>query len=240
MDLMDYRRKIIANSPHLSSASGAVASFSDGADLPLKSLVVDIEPVQSGSGDPSSTNIRPISGWKAVNIYDDPIYGNTIDWNQKISNHVAIDLGKTVYGGTLNPLTGELVVDKAMMDLGILAWAYRSATGLFYSNSFPSCKNNTTKLIFSNREWTPKSSQSEVRATDKTICKNSNGSFYVHDSSYNTPADFQSAMRGSMMCFELATPLTYHLDPQTVRSLYGQNNIWADTGNTSLEYWAHP
>lgn len=68
MDLMDYRRKIIANSPHLSSAEGAIVSFSDGADLPLKSLLVDIDPVQSGSGDPSPTNIRPISGWSAVNV----------------------------------------------------------------------------------------------------------------------------------------------------------------------------
>ena len=71
MDLMDYRRKIIASSPHLMSASGAVATFSDGADLPLKSLIVDIEPVQSGTGDPSPTNIRPISGWNAVKVTRD-------------------------------------------------------------------------------------------------------------------------------------------------------------------------
>ena len=64
MDLMDYRRKIIANSPHLKSASGAVATFSDGEDLPLENLVVDIEPVQSGTGDPSPTNIRPIRALK--------------------------------------------------------------------------------------------------------------------------------------------------------------------------------
>lgn len=45
------------------TASGAIASFPDGADnVPVKSLTVDIEPVQSGSGDPSPTNIRPISG----------------------------------------------------------------------------------------------------------------------------------------------------------------------------------
>lgn len=48
----------------------AIASFSDGAqDAPLKSLVFDIEPVQSGSGDPSPTNIRPISGWTQVNAW---------------------------------------------------------------------------------------------------------------------------------------------------------------------------
>jgi len=45
------------------TASGSIASFPDGADnLPVKSLTVDIEPVQSGSGDPSPDNVRPISG----------------------------------------------------------------------------------------------------------------------------------------------------------------------------------
>ena len=39
------------------------ASFSDGSDLPLKSLTASIVPVQAGSGDPSPTNVRPISGW---------------------------------------------------------------------------------------------------------------------------------------------------------------------------------
>lgn len=44
------------------TASGSIASFPDGAAMPVKSLTVDIEPVQSGSGDPSLTNVRPISG----------------------------------------------------------------------------------------------------------------------------------------------------------------------------------
>ena len=45
------------------TASGSIASFPDGADgVPVKSLTVNIEPVQSGSGDPSPDNVRPISG----------------------------------------------------------------------------------------------------------------------------------------------------------------------------------
>ena len=47
----------------------AVASFTDGADdIPVKSLTVDITPVQSGSGDPSPENVRPISGWTGANV----------------------------------------------------------------------------------------------------------------------------------------------------------------------------
>ena len=51
------------------TASGDIASFPDGADgLPVKDLTVAIEPVQSGSGDPSPTNVRPISGWTGANV----------------------------------------------------------------------------------------------------------------------------------------------------------------------------
>ena len=50
-------------------ASGSIASFSDGADdLPVQDLVVQIEPVQAGSGDPSPDNVRAITGWIGVKV----------------------------------------------------------------------------------------------------------------------------------------------------------------------------
>lgn len=50
------------------TASGSIASFPDGSDLfPMKSLKVSLEPVQDLShGDPSPSNICPISGWDRV------------------------------------------------------------------------------------------------------------------------------------------------------------------------------
>lgn len=51
------------------TVSGAVASFADGADnIPMQSLIAEITPVQSGSGDPSPTNIRPISGRTGMTV----------------------------------------------------------------------------------------------------------------------------------------------------------------------------
>lgn len=51
------------------SSSGNIASFDDGGNnKPLKSLKVAINPVQSGSGDPSPSNVRPISGWTGANV----------------------------------------------------------------------------------------------------------------------------------------------------------------------------
>jgi hypothetical protein len=49
----------------LSTTPTPIASFTDGTDNPLKSLTASIVPVQEGSGEPSPTNVRPISGWTA-------------------------------------------------------------------------------------------------------------------------------------------------------------------------------
>ena len=53
----------------VNTASGTIASFADGADgVPMRSLVVNIEAVQTGTGDPSPENIRPIAGWTMSEI----------------------------------------------------------------------------------------------------------------------------------------------------------------------------
>lgn len=61
----------------------ALATFNaSAANMPLKGLTVNIEPVQAGSGDPSPDNVRPITGWTGVNVFDDPKYAFPINWNQ--------------------------------------------------------------------------------------------------------------------------------------------------------------
>lgn len=358
MDLMDYRRKIIANSPHLKSASGVVATFSDGADnLPLKSLVVDINPVQSGAGDPSPSNIRPISGWNGVNLTrcgknlcepTETVYKNengswfngtdiasvksalnslpvgvytisfkfsvlttvsgATSWGILIHNtvsgyidgrqtaqhnsgetltfaktltitesnqgkfdhvymysgggnhadvywydfqlelgstatpyepyngvNVLVDLGRTVYGGTLNPLTGVLTVTH-ISDIQKLS-AYNvvsTGTNTVHYRLFDSAFNTSL----------PKNQDS---GNFSNVAKNVYNSgdtthFYPNISNgrielwlpigTNTNTDVQ------IVC-ELATPFEIQLTPQQIRTLYGNNTIFADTGNVALEYWAH-
>lgn len=54
----------------MDSASGPVASFPDGADgLYMPSLVAEIVPEQAGTGDPSPSNIRAISGRGGLSVY---------------------------------------------------------------------------------------------------------------------------------------------------------------------------
>lgn len=47
----------------------SIASFDNGGDgVPVKELIVGIEPVQAGTGTPSPSNPRAISGWSACNV----------------------------------------------------------------------------------------------------------------------------------------------------------------------------
>ena len=51
------------------TASGSVASFNDGGDnIPVKSLVAEIVASQAGSGTPSPSNVRAITGWSQAQI----------------------------------------------------------------------------------------------------------------------------------------------------------------------------
>lgn len=51
------------------TVTGAIVSFIAAKAHPLKELVVNIEPLQSGSGDPSPDNVRPITGWTGANAW---------------------------------------------------------------------------------------------------------------------------------------------------------------------------
>jgi len=43
---------------------------------------------------------------------------------------------------------------------------------------------------------------------------------------------------GAQVVYKLATPITYTLTPQEITSLLGTNNLWADTGDSEVEYRA--
>lgn len=155
----------------------------------------------------------------------------------------------TVYGGTLDVVSGELVVDRASVDLGTLDWVYRGefATGLFSvtSNLFEYKFAHNTRSISSKYQYYGTNNGVATAAavlSDKMYSfyylQNQSGrGIYVKDASYSDATAFKSAMSGVQLVYELATPITYHLTPTEVRTLLGQNNVWADTGQVEVQYW---
>ena len=66
MELIEERRKILLNTPHLQITPSS--NFSTDIVAPLKGLEIEFEPIQSGSGTPAPDNIRPIDGRQQVSV----------------------------------------------------------------------------------------------------------------------------------------------------------------------------
>ena len=65
----DLNRRVDAlqsNAVIAQHVSGDMLHIEDAASWPVEKLVIDIEPKQEGSGDPSPDNVRAISGWDSV------------------------------------------------------------------------------------------------------------------------------------------------------------------------------
>lgn len=150
----------------------------------------------------------------------------------------------TVYGGTLDVVKGELVVDRAMVDLGTLTWnritnptGALSNTYLFYARIANSESANAPKIGFSAILSTYKWVNSYIHFNeDKVAGYIYNVNIAIRDDAYTDATTFKSAMSGVQLVYELATPITYQLTPQEVRTIIGTNTIYADTGDTSVIY----
>ena len=222
------------------TASGAIASFTDGADnIPLKELVVNIDPVQDlSNGDPSPTNICPISGWTGVNIYHEAEYDAQADPTLAISWQSEAG---TVYGGKLDVLRGVMRVDKFLLINDGTLGSWNAGAGIPFWRRNPS---SAQKPNYSKRAEIISNKYSKVTtgtSTDKAIrITSDNNGIYLYDSDFVDSETAISIMQASpvQIVYPLETPITYQLAPHEVASLLGQNNIFADAGNVSCEYRA--
>lgn len=83
VSVLDTRRKILLNTPHIDTSVGDLVTFNTDLRAPLKSCKVSFSPVQEGEGDPSPDNVREIKGWNGVtatrcgkNLIDKTAYEN--------------------------------------------------------------------------------------------------------------------------------------------------------------------
>lgn len=178
------------------------------------------------------SNICPISGWTGVNVVVSPTQdaqdGTTypISWQSEAG---------TVYGGTLDVVSGELIVDRASVDLGTLGWSNNGTDNVY-----------TTQLDKKSGSDNCLSSSLAKSAQGTIVSDMPNGSFKTYANNANiavkltgiTVSNAQTMLSSVQLVYELATPVTYHLTPTEVRTLLGQNNVWADTGDTEVVYKA--
>ena len=338
------------------TASGAVASFADGANVPVKSLIVNIDPVQSGSGDPSPNNVRPISGWSEVNVthtganildeewevggigastgtnensndrirtknyieivpgatyyghvpigaifvffYDENktfisprvsgtntsftapsnakymrlhtyTYGNTynhdISINYPSTDHdyhpysgqsINIALGQTVYGGKLDVLSGELVIDYAKITIDGSSTIGRTGSAVSSpvliqvippANNIAFVDEKTIPRCLCGSYLPPTTAYGIYRSADLCIAINQAESctsrrIWMRLPEVTTEAQAKTYLTNNPIevVYPIYNPITVQLTPHEVTALLGSNNMWADSGDSEVVYRADP
>lgn len=120
------------------SVSGPIVQCTPVANYPL-GVQVEITPTQEGEGDPSLENVRPIVGWDAVNIHQS---------NGDQDKTYTVQLGQTVYGGTLDVGTGigseewsSVINLSSSNNLGLLEDYANETTMLYYIGNLDYMQN---------------------------------------------------------------------------------------------------
>lgn len=213
------------------TASGSPASFPDGAEgAPVKSLTVSMALTQAGSGTASSANIRPISTRTGLTLYrsgadtSDPA-ALSVSWENAAG---------AICAGTLDATGGLLTATKVLLDP--MTATFNTSTANYVTGRI--------HLDFGASD--PISDRFSTAAASGTAGRMSlvSGNIY-----FNIPrnevatadtAGIQAWANSVHPQFAVTqtTPITYQLTPTELRTLLGENRIWSDAGDVTVEYRA--
>lgn len=152
--------------------------------------------------------------------------------SDSVFNNSIIHIGSTVYGGEYDARTGVFTQTWEGLDMGNLSFELISNVETPY---YRTQLSKPYKYLSSlSNTMCNKYVAAAVGATgtaDGYFISNSN-QLRVRDKAITDP----SQLAGTIVVYELATPQTIQLSPCPIDTLLGENNIWADTGDTTLQY----
>lgn len=216
----------VLNLPTVSSASGSIATFDTDLTDNLVKCIANIQAVQSGSGTPSPSNPRSISGFSNCVITAN-------------STPITVALGQTVYGGYLNVLSGVLTITQYADDLSNLTWTTRT-TGTTNKTlsaqvtyAFPKIANDifAEQYEYQGRQTSYPSQPDNFDVgiyNYSVIAIESTRQLYLVIPKNDSPS--------GLVVYNLYTPITVQLSSNQIQTLLGQNNIIADTGDIDVKF----
>lgn len=226
------------------TVSGPVVQCMPVENYPLD-VQVEITPTQEGTGAPSPENVRPIMGWDSVNIHQS---------NGDQNKTYTVQLGQTVYGGTVDAVTGE----------GVETWLYHLLTSSNTTTSMLKANSNETSVLFgisringefiSNQEggketWVcshlPYLAIVAASSIDNGIEGNRAGAMFYIRLNREIANDIQeflgwldaqsAAGTPVQVAYKLATPTAFQATGgQSIPALPGTNTVYTDAGNITV------
>ena len=217
--------------PHTTTAATVSVNNADGMKG-VTSLVMNFSYTQSGSGTTSPSNVRPINGWSQAALSFSP----TQNAGDATTFNITFGSEGTVYGGTLDVVTGELTLTKRMVKVGSLTWSYTSD----YFYAWPTGKAAGNFNLLSDTFATTSSTTIGGMTNAQIKGNASNNAIYVKDNAYTSAAAFKSGRANAVIVYDLATPEVIKIPTPELRLRIGSNYFWSDTGNITLTYATNP
>ena len=132
----------------------------------------------------------------------------------------------TIYGGSVDLVTGVLTATWASIDMGKLTYTERfSYADHIFSAPVTGKKSGNANILSS--EYAVQDAAIGNLSDNHIRGYASNENIWLRNDDYSTAASLKTGMDGVQLVYELATPLTYQLTPQQVTAL-GDNTIWSD------------
>ena len=211
----------------------------------LQTLTTAINAVQSGSGNPGPDNVRPISGFSSIKIWDE------VRYNPLAMPTVEISIPSTpgvVYGGTLDVLSGILTLDKEYVQFdgtenwirdsgGYMRMRFSTSTSYVVNDAaicshltenpdIASSNNLTGFRVYNKTSGTPKGATYLLRF-DKSQTLSAFEQYLAEQYANGTPVQ---------IVYTLSTPVVYQLTAYAVSTLVGKNYFWSNSGDITVSY----
>ena len=239
--LPDVNAIVNTRAPAISGTqSGSVVHFVADTALPLANVTAQIDFEQTGSGTAALDNVRPITIYDAVKVTVSPTADP--DDGTEYSFDFPEEVGKIVCG-VLDISAGTLTIEKYAFDPHDMASMSREI-------------NTAERLQLGIR---PTNNGLPGKTASGSVCNR-----FSHDNTSGTPgymtettnwiylemprADLADTNwttirqwfvdNPTIIVYNLAEPLVYHLTPMQINALAGDNYITADTGDLSVIYCA--
>lgn len=152
------------------TATGNPLTFQTDLARPLKSLLIPFTPVQSGSGDPSPQNVRPLVPWEGLKVWNggknllNPVAENVIPFSDSnyghytLTNGIVVTSGNTLFGFKLKvkPSTKYRFSFNATQTVTMEIFAYTSEPSRIQNNDTQIINFDLTDYSFTtpaNCEW---------------------------------------------------------------------------------------
>ena len=176
-------------------------------------------------------------------------YNNNVSINYPSTDHeyhayqgttYTTSLGRTVYGGTLDVVSGELVVDKGFATFdGTETWTKNTrALNAFYTARPQGCKQTTTMV---SDKFVYVDNVQDLYNTYGTCYTGSSMNFSVNPITIggDTIEAWTAWLANNplQVVYELTTPITYQLTPQQINMFKNNNSFTANENDISLTYW---